>query len=60
MNGTIVETANYEFKHIGHKVDAAAVLKIEMISLNANVDVEGFIQAIEVPDTENPTTYTGS
>ena len=47
----------YEFKNIGHKVAATQIIKLEVISLDAEVDVEGFIQAIEVPTGENPTTY---
>jgi hypothetical protein len=50
----------YEFKNLWHKVDATQILKLEVITLDADVDVEGFIQAVEVPDTENPVTYTGA
>ncbi|MCA9828294.1 MAG: hypothetical protein KC444_07900 [Nitrosopumilus sp.] len=50
----------YEFKNIGHKVTAAQILKIEAILVDPQVAVEGFIQAVEVPAGQNPTTYTGS
>ena len=72
INGTVVETVknswlggsgsgeytlDYEFKNMGHKVEATQVMKLELISIGAATDVEGFIQAIEVPTGENPTTY---
>lgn len=76
VNDTIVETVkqsyagaggdggiasiDYEFKNIGHKVDATEVLKLQVIKLDAETEVEGFIQAIEVPDNQNPVTYTGT
>ena len=62
ISGTQTGTAtlDYEFRNIGHKVDATQILKLEVITLDVDTDVEGFIQAIEVPDGENPTTYTGS
>lgn len=50
----------YEFKNIGHKVAATQIIKLEVITISSVVDVEGFVQAIEVPTGENPTTYTGS
>jgi hypothetical protein len=71
INGTIVETVksghngiilvhDYEFKNIGHSVAATEIIKLEVISIDAAVDVEGFVQAIEVPSGENPVTYTGA
>lgn len=76
VNGTIVETSSssigqtgsgggtsyviYNFENLFHKVAATQVLKLEVITLDAQTDVEGFIQAIEVPTGENPATYTGS
>ena len=50
-------TFDYEFKNLWHKVDATQILKLEVITIDADTDVEGFIQAVEVPDTENPVTH---
>jgi len=46
----------YEFKNIGRSVEAGEIIKIEVISLNANVDVEGFIECVEVDTGEDPTS----
>jgi len=37
----------YEFKNIGHKVLATQIIKLEVITLSAEVDVEGFIECFE-------------
>lgn len=70
VNGTVVETCHgvvlstangygeHEFKNLWHKVDATQVLRLEVTTIDANVDVEGTIQAVEVPDGANPVTYT--
>lgn len=63
VNGTIVETSKisigstgsgeglhtviYEFKNLGHKVTTGQIIKLEVITLDADTDVEGFIQCIE-------------
>ena len=75
VNGSVVETAKsswnetshatyiYEFKNIGHKVVYSVgteILKLEVITLDTQIDAEGFIQAIEVPTGENPVSYTGA
>ena len=74
VNGTIIETTkfnqtggtgsgaiilDYKFENLFHKVSAGQILKIEVITLDTETDVEGFIQAIEVPTGENPTRYEG-
>lgn len=50
-------TFAYEFRNLGHKITATQTMKLEVVALDTQVDVEGFIQAIEVPTNENPTTY---
>jgi len=52
-------TQDYEFKNIGQKITAGQIMKIEVISLTTQVDVEGVIEAVEVPAGKNPATYTG-
>jgi len=37
----------YEFKNIGHKVIAGQIIKLEIISLSINIEVEGFIECNE-------------
>lgn len=72
INGVVVETTPftidftntlgtfaYEFKNMGHKVTATQTMKLEVTALDAETDVEGFIQAIEVPTDANPVIYTG-
>jgi len=44
----------YEFKNIGRKVATGEVIKLQVISLNANIDVEGFIECVEVDSGEDP------
>lgn len=76
VDGAIVETAKaslakgttdsgnsafvYDFRNLWHKVDATQILKLEAITLDAATEVEGVIQAVEVPDGQNPVTYTGT
>lgn len=70
VNGTIIETAKisysgasslvYTFRNLFHKVSATQILKIEVITIDSESDVEGFIQAVEVPTGENPITYRGA
>lgn len=58
-----VGSFSYEFRNIGHKVAYSVgteTIKLEVIALDTQTDVEGFVQAIEVPTGENPTTYTGA
>lgn len=40
-------TETYEFKNIGRKVLAGQIIKIEVITLSATIDVEGFIECFE-------------
>jgi len=62
INGTIVETSKatlanttsaiqttftYEFKNIGQKVAAAQIIKLEVITLDVDTDVEGMIECFE-------------
>jgi len=68
LNGTVVETAlfsyvggtsgtfyfDYEFKNVGKKVIATEVIKLEVITLDADVTVEGFITCIEEPTGASP------
>ena len=50
----------YEFKNLGYKVTASQIMKLEITAIDTDTDISGFIQAIEVPSGENPTTYTGA
>lgn len=65
VNGTVVETAKfsgsaeqptweYTFKNIGHKVAATQIIKLEVITLDTQVDVEGFIECFEETTGESP------
>jgi len=62
INGTVVETVKYsydnvgeggvlafayDFKNIGYKVAATQIIKLEVITLDAETDVEGFIECFE-------------
>jgi len=62
VNGVIVETVkssmngssdtgivswDYEFKNIGHKVAATQIIKLEAITLDTDVAIEGFIECFE-------------
>lgn len=38
---------SYSFENIGHKVAATQVIKLEVITLDADTDVEGFIECWE-------------
>ena len=58
MSNTGRNFADYEFKNIGHKVVATKALHLEVTTLGTGAEVEGFIQAIEVPTGENPVIYT--
>lgn len=71
LDSTVLETAelrssstadnsdSYEFKNMHHKADASQVFKLEVTTISGGT-TEGFVQCIEVPNGENPTTYTGS
>lgn len=52
-------TSVYKFENMGFKVIATEIIKLEVISINTKIDIEGFIQAIEVPTGQNPIKYTG-
>jgi len=47
-------TFSYEFKNIGQKVAATQIIKLEVITLDADTDVEGYIQCIEETTGESP------
>jgi len=46
----------YEFKNIGASVEAGEIIKLEVISIDAAVDVEGFIECVEVDTGEDPSS----
>ena len=70
INGVIVETArfgfvrsgggdgvlsyDYEFKNIGQKVTATQIIKLEVITLDTETDIEGFIECFEETTGETP------
>jgi len=66
INDVIVETAksasssgtqfawSYEFRNIGHKVAATQIIKLEVITLDTQVDVEGFVECFEETTGETP------
>ena len=45
---------NYEFKNIGHKVAATQIIKLEVITIDSQVDVEGFIECFEEATGDSP------
>ena len=45
---------SYEFKNIGHKVAATQIIKLEVISIDAECDVEGFVECFEEPTGGDP------
>jgi len=49
-----VLTLIYEFKNIGHKVAATQIIKLEVITLAAETDVEGFIECFEEDTGTSP------
>ena len=49
-NGTVI----YEFKNIGQKVLATQIIKLEVITLDTQSDVEGFIECFEETTGESP------
>ncbi len=66
-NGTIIETTNYsqlsavgnavftyEFKNIGHKVLAGQIIKMEVITLDTDTEVDGYIECFEETTGETP------
>ncbi len=74
INGVIVETSKaspnfaanifgptyiYEFRNIGHKVLAGEIIKLEVITLDTDTDVEGFIECYE-EDTGTSPQITGT
>ena len=46
---------SYEFKNMGRKVAATQIIKLEVITLDADVDVEGFIEVWEEDTGVDPT-----
>ena len=70
LNGSIIETSKqsvrwnaanagggtfeYEFKNMGHKVLAGQIIKLEVITIGAAIDVEGFIECFEETTGESP------
>jgi len=53
--GTGVVSMSYDFKNIGHKVAATQIIKLEVITLDTEVDVEGFIECFEEDTGVDPT-----
>jgi len=45
----------YEFKNMGKKVLATEIIKLEVIQLDTQTDVEGFIECVEVDTGIDPT-----
>lgn len=76
LNGTVFESSRFghriqlretmpavfdsHFKNMGHKVAATQVIKLEVIAINVDILIEGFIECIEVPTGLNPLTYRGA
>ena len=65
INNTIVETTKlglgaanvyeqYVFKNIGHKVTTGQIIKLEVISIATQVDVEGFVECFEEATGASP------
>lgn len=70
MNGVIKETAigtfslaaagtgtisqPYEFKNIGKKVAATEIIKLEVIAIGSDIEIEGFIECFEEPSGATP------
>ena len=69
LNGTVIETTKvtwdnatdggilsfaYEFKNIGRKVTTSQIIKLEVITLDGDTDVEGFIECFEETTGESP------
>ena len=68
INGTIIETTKnsmgigatgivaweYEFKNVGHKVATGEIIKLEAITLDSDITVEGFIECFEETTGETP------
>ena len=70
INWTVVETAlfssfsnssdagvgsmEYEFKDIGHKVIAGQIIKLQVITLDSGVQVEGFVECWEEDTGTDP------
>ena len=67
INDVIVETAKfsfgtnaggttfeYEFKNVGQNVAATQIIKLEVITLDASTDVEGFIECFEETTGDSP------
>lgn len=44
----------YEFKNIGHKVTTGQIIKLEVLNLNTDVDVVGFIECFEEDTDATP------
>jgi len=52
VSGT--STIIYEFKNMGLKVAATQIIKLEVITLDADTDVEGFIECFEETTGASP------
>jgi len=44
----------YSFENIGHSVAATQVIKLEVITLGSDTDVEGFVECFEETTGESP------
>jgi len=52
--GGALTSKSYKFENIGHKVAATQVIKLEVITLDTQVDVERFIECWEETTGETP------
>jgi len=53
-NGWVENTSDqYEFVNIGHKVDAAQVIKLE-VTVESEMVIEGFVECVEEDDGVSP------
>ena len=53
--GGSFQTVVYEFKNIGHKVATTEIIKLEVVTIASNIDVEGFIECFEEDTGVDPT-----
>ena len=47
-------SANYHFGCVGLKVDAAQIIKLEAVTVGTNLEVNGYLQCIEIDDGISP------
>jgi len=46
----------YEFKNMGFSVAATQIIKLEVINIAADIQIEGFLSGVEVDTGANPTS----